>query len=60
MSEDTLYGESKYQCIPGAKGEFLRFSLAQNFKEKHHPEERYFSLGLLFVVKCFSSSISDM
>lgn len=59
MSEDTICRESKYQCIPGVKGEFLRFSLTQNFKEKHHPEERYFLLGLLFVVKCFCSSISD-
>lgn len=59
MSEDTIWGKSKYQCIPGAKGEFLRFSLTQNFKEKLHPEERYFFLGLIFMVKCFCCSISD-
>lgn len=45
--------------ISGAKGEFLRFSLTQNFKEKHHPEDRYFLLGLFFVIKCLCSSMSD-
>lgn len=59
MREDTICGESKWQCIPGATGEFLRFSLTQHFGAKHHLEESYFLLGLLFVAKCFCNSVSD-
>lgn len=58
MMEDTLCAESKWQCIPGAKEEFLRYSLTQHFRAKHHLEKSYFLLGLLFVVKCFCSSVS--
>lgn len=57
--EDTICGESKWQCILGAKGEFLRFSLFQHFRAKRHLEERYFLLRLLFLVKWFFSSFSD-
>lgn len=58
MKEDTIGGKSKWQCIPGAR-ELLRFSFTQQFRAEHHLEESYLLLGLLLVVKCFCSSLSD-
>lgn len=42
MSENTICGEIKGHCIPGAKEEFLRFSLTQHFRSNHHFDKRGF------------------